>query len=87
MLLYIILAEVLASFVDANKRIKGIQIGDHEIKIVSFGDNITIFLKDITCLCLSCPHIETTQLIYTTNKLTGLYMRAVLALNGLIGYK
>ena len=80
-------AEVLASFINANKRIKGIQIGDHEIKIVSFGDNITIFLKDITCLCLCCPHIETTQLIYTTNKLTGLYMRAVLALNGLIGYK
>ena len=50
MLLYIILAEVLASFVDANKRIKGIQIGDHEIKIVSFANNTTIFLNDTTCL-------------------------------------
>ena len=51
MLLYIIAAEVLASFINANKRIKGIQIGDHEIKIVNFADNTTIFLRrDITCL-------------------------------------
>ena len=50
MLLYIIVAEVLAIFINANKRIKGIQIGDHEIKIVNFADNSTIFLRDITCL-------------------------------------
>ena len=50
MLLYIIAAEVLASFINANKRIKGIQIGDHEIKIVNFADDTTIFLRDITCL-------------------------------------
>ena len=50
MVLYIIVAEVLASFINANKRIKGIQIGDHEIKIVNFADNTTIFLRDITCL-------------------------------------
>ena len=48
MLLYIIAAEVLAIFINTNKRIKGIQIGDHEIKIVSFADNTTIFLRDIT---------------------------------------
>ena len=30
-------------------RIKGIQIGDHEIKIVNFADGTTIFLRDITC--------------------------------------
>ena len=30
--------------------IKGIQLGDHEIKIVNFADDITIFLKDITSL-------------------------------------
>ena len=35
MLLYIIVAEVLASFINANKRIKGIQIGDHEITLVT----------------------------------------------------
>ena len=40
----------LANFFDADKRIKGIQIGDHEIKIVNFTDNTTIFLRDITCL-------------------------------------
>ena len=50
MLLYIIVAKVLASFINANKKIEGIQILDHEIKIVNFADNTTIFLKDISCL-------------------------------------
>ena len=50
MLLYIIAAEVLASFINVNKRIKGIKIGDHEIEIVNFADNIIIFLRDITYL-------------------------------------
>ena len=36
--------------INADKRFKGIQIGDHEIKIVNFADNTTIFLRDITCL-------------------------------------
>ena len=49
MLLYIIAAEVLASFVNSNKRIKGIQIGGHEVKIVNFADDTTIFLRDIGC--------------------------------------
>ena len=44
------MAEVLARFVNANKRIKPIEIGDHEIKIVNFADDTTIFLRDITCL-------------------------------------
>ena len=34
----------------SDKRIKGVQIGDHEIKIVNFTDNTTIFLRDTTCL-------------------------------------
>ena len=50
MLLYIIAAEVLASFINASKRIKGIQIGDHEIERVNFVEDTTIFLKDVTCL-------------------------------------
>ena len=50
MLLYDIAAEVLANLINADKRIKGIQIGDHDIKIVNFADNTTIFLRDITCL-------------------------------------
>ena len=50
MLLYNSAAEVLASLIYANKRIKGIEIGDHEIKIVNFTNNTTIFLRDITCL-------------------------------------
>ena len=44
------MAEVLTRFVNANKRMKAIQIGDHEIKIVDFTDDTTIFLRDITCL-------------------------------------
>ena len=31
-------------------RIKDIQIGDHEIKIVSFADDTTVFLRDFSCL-------------------------------------
>ena len=50
MLLYNIAAEVLANFINADKRVKEITIGDHEIKIVNFTDNTTIFLRDITCL-------------------------------------
>ena len=42
-------AEVLANLINTDKRIKGIQIGDHEIKIVNFTDNTTILLRDITC--------------------------------------
>ena len=31
-----------------------------------------------------CPHIETSQLICPPNQLTGFYIRATLALNGLM---
>ena len=50
MVLHITVAYVFANFIDTDKRIKGIQIGDHEIKLVNFTDEITIFLADITCL-------------------------------------
>ena len=43
-------AEILANLINADKRIKRIQIGDHDIKIVSFTGNTTIFLRDFTCL-------------------------------------
>ena len=42
-LLYNIESEVLANLTNADERIKGIQIGDHEIKIVNFTDNTPIF--------------------------------------------
>ena len=48
--LYIRAVEVLANFIDVDKRIKGVQIGDHEMKLVNFADDITIFLGYITCL-------------------------------------
>ena len=50
MLLYTIAAEVFANLINADKRIKGIQIGGHKIKIVNFIDSTTIFLRDITCV-------------------------------------
>ena len=50
MLLYIIATEVLANFINTDKMIKEIQIGDHEIKIVNFADNTTILLRDFTSL-------------------------------------
>ena len=50
MLLYVIAAEVLASFVIVGKRVKGLQIGDQEIKLVNFADDTTIFLSDIDSL-------------------------------------
>ena len=50
MLLYNIAAEVLSNIINADKRIKGIQTGDRDIKIANFADNTTIFLRDIICL-------------------------------------
>ena len=50
MVLHITVAYVFANFIDADKRIEGIQIGDHEIKLVNLADEITFFLADITSL-------------------------------------
>ena len=44
-LLYVISAEVLANFINVDKEIRGIQIGDHEIKIVNLANNTTTFLN------------------------------------------
>ena len=43
-LLYIIGIELLLNFINTDKMIKGIQIGDHEIKIVNSADDTTILL-------------------------------------------
>ena len=48
--LYIIVTEVPVNFINTDKIIKGIQTGDHEIKIVNFADDTTIFLWDIACV-------------------------------------
>ena len=50
MLLYNIAAELLANLINADKSIKGIQIGDNDIKIVNFAYITNIFLRGITCL-------------------------------------
>ena len=50
LVLSVLAAEVLANSIDADKRIKGIQIGDHEIKLENFADDITIFLDILSTL-------------------------------------
>ena len=50
MLLYIIAIVLFTSFIQGDEMVKGIQIGDHEIKLVNFANDTTIFLWEITCL-------------------------------------
>ena len=45
-LLYITVTEVLAIFTDADTRIKGVQIEDHEIKQQLFPMRLQFFLRD-----------------------------------------
>ena len=49
-LLSIVVSDILANLIDADKKINEIQIGDHEIKILNFVDNNSIFSRDITRL-------------------------------------
>ena len=49
--------------------------------------NFQKFLLKLTHSAKCCPHIETSQLICCANQLTGFYMRATLAFNGLKEYK
>ena len=44
MLLYIIAIVLFTSFIQGDEMVKGIQIGDHEIKLVNFANDTTIFL-------------------------------------------
>ena len=50
MLVHNIMAEGFANLINADKKIKGIQTGDHVIKIVNFTDNTTNFSRVIACL-------------------------------------
>ena len=52
MLLCIIAMEVTFNFINTDKIIKGIQRGDHEIKIVNFDEDATTFLRDIFSLSI-----------------------------------
>ena len=62
-LLCMIVAEVL---VDGNMKIKGIQIGDHKIKIVNFADDTTIFLRDFSCLTKTELILELSQKAFSS---------------------
>ena len=48
--LSIIVAVVLAVYIDGDMSIKGIQIVDNENKRVNFADGTTIFLRNFSCL-------------------------------------
>ena len=48
LVLYIMAAEVLANFTDADKRMTEVQIGNHEMKLINFADDITTSLGNIT---------------------------------------
>ena len=45
MLLYVILAELFILGINANKKLKGIEINNQEIKISAFADDMTIYLS------------------------------------------
>ena len=64
-LFYNIADVALVNIINTDKMIKAIQIGGHEIKIVHFTDNTTIFLRDITCL----NRIQVILSLYENNKL------------------
>ena len=74
MLLYLIIAEVLASFINVKKRIKGTQIGDN-----------TIFLRVITCLNRTqvilklCQDASSSKINFSNNKAlwTGAYKNRI----------
>ena len=65
MLLYNTVSEVLANLINADKGIKRMQTEEHEIKVVNFTNNTTIFLRDVTCL----NRIQVILRLYEKNKL------------------
>lgn len=48
-LLRLIVVEAIQIFIDADTKIKDMQTGDYEIRIVNFDDDTTIFLREFTC--------------------------------------
>ena len=48
--LFLLFVTLLTLLINADKKIKEMQIGDHEIERVNFANNNIIFLRDITCL-------------------------------------
>ena len=63
------LSEAVTQYCDnpisADKRIKEMQKGDHEIKTINFTDNTTVSLRDITWI----NRIQVILRLYENNKL------------------
>ena len=72
-----------SKYINVTTLVDGMKLNDFFYQIV--GD-FKYLDEPIKCQC--CRHIETSQLICIANQLTGFYMRATSALNGLsnIGY-
>ena len=57
-LLFLLVVEVLATSIKANKRIQGIQIGDKEFKITQLADDTTLFISDTDSLGILMQTID-----------------------------
>ena len=66
MLLYIISAKVLAIFIHANSRMKGVQVWDHGKKILNFADDTTMFLRDINYLTRIQSILKLNEKVYSS---------------------
>ena len=65
-LLYIISAKVLAIFIHANSRMKGVQVWDHGKKILNFADDTTMFLRDINYLTRIQSILKLNEKVYSS---------------------
>ena len=82
-MLYNTAAEVLANLLNADKRLKEIQIGDDEIRMVNFTGNTTIFLRYITCL----NRIQAILRLYEKDKLVYMHHPIKPSLYGVVHIK
>jgi len=57
--LFILVLETLANFIRYENKIKGIKINNYEIKLVTFADDLTVFLRDIPSFYLLLATLKT----------------------------
>ena len=61
--------KVLAIFIDADTRIKGVQTEDPEVKVLNFADDNTIFLiRDINCHTILQPVLKSHETASSSKK-------------------
>ena len=83
-LLCIIVTEVP---VDGDTRIKGIQMEDHETKILKFADDTTIFLRDFSCFTKTelilelSKEFSSTKIFFSKNQTYGVWHIKLVLIN------